>query len=87
MLKVINKKEREINQDIYIRDIFVHAKESDYSFGEWPGTKSTLKKTESKSYENSDKDKRVLQRLVDQIDLIAAIANKYHQKYYCEESR
>lgn len=63
-----------MNEDIHIRDIFVYAKSINQIFGEYDQRKT------------KDEYDHVMERLFDHIELLANIANTYHQEYYCQLS-
>jgi hypothetical protein len=75
LLKIFDKKQSQINQDVYITDMLVTASNSKFSYGE--------AKDCNNSYQNNDQIS-VLERLIDMIQTLATIANMQHKKNYCE---
>lgn len=75
LIKRIDDKEKFINQDIFIRDLYVHPCNVDNSYGE------------SKEHNNQYQQISPLIRLIDHIESLAHIANEYHQKYYCDKKK
>lgn len=63
--------EEKKNKDIHIRDIFIYPQRRDESFGE------------AKSNTNRYKDCPALTRLIDHIEFLASVTNKYHMENYC----
>lgn len=63
-----------MNEDIHIMDIFVYAKSVNQIYGEYDQRKT------------KDEYDHVVERLFDHIELLANIANIYHQQYYCQLS-
>lgn len=64
--------EQKINQDIFIRDIFIYPFEYAHSFGE------------ARTHCNPYQEQKTITRLVDHIESLAIMANTYHEKYYCD---
>lgn len=63
-----------MNQDIHVRDIIISAENNNSSFGEYFNQTSKYRHIP------------VLERLVDQVRSLAAIANLYHHQYYCNKN-
>lgn len=63
-----------MNEDIHILDLFVYAQSINQIYGEYNQRKT------------KDEYDHVVERLFDHIELLANIANIYHQQYYCQLS-
>lgn len=79
VIKFIQNHEQNLAEDnrnkISIRNIFVYPKKSDKTYGE-----SYFHTINDYEFKYSDAE-----RLLDHVQMLASIANLYHQKYYCEE--